>query len=446
MNAIHQLETLKALIEADLAIPTKDQLIFHNGAPCSDASKTLGSYGIRQDDILLVTRNAKRPRSGNSSSTPAAGASSSTAGNRNPTAQAEAFRQELLNNPALLANLSQVLSPLSLIYLIYKQSNQILLPQSSPQLASAALNNPQEFVRLILDIERQKREAQDSRQREMMALEMADPFDMDAQAKIAEAIRLQNVQQNMEHALEYHPEAFGRVTMLYIDVEVNGIPVKAFVDSGAQATILSPDCAEATGLTRLLDTRFQGVAHGVGTAKILGRVHSAPMKVGKHFLPCSFTVMEGKGVDLLFGLDMLKRHQAVIDLSKNVLRINEEEVPFLSEHELPLKARMEMGEGEEEDTGKNKTTTTSTTAPSSSSSTTKPAATSSSSSSSSAPAPTPSTSTKPPTQSTSSPSKPKYSEETIATITALGISRAEAIAALDAANGNPDVAASLLFN
>jgi DNA damage-inducible protein 1 len=43
---------------------------------------------------------------------------------------------------------------------------------------------------------------------------------------------------------------------------------------------------------RLLDTRFSGVARGVGTAKILGRIHSAPMQVADLHLGCSYTVME----------------------------------------------------------------------------------------------------------------------------------------------------------
>jgi DNA damage-inducible protein 1 len=102
--------------------------------------------------------------------------------------------------------------------------------------------------------------------------------------------------------------------MLYINVKVNGHDIQAFVDSGAQSTIISYSMAEKIGILKFMDKRFAGMAVGVGTSKILGRVHAANMEIlGKTFV-CSFTVLEDNKVDLLFGLDNLKRHQCCIDL------------------------------------------------------------------------------------------------------------------------------------
>lgn len=140
-----------------------------------------------------------------------------------------------------------------------------LLRHNNPSMAAALEKSEEEFVQYVGEQQRLKREEQ-----ERMRRLLANPFDEDAQRLIAEEIRKQNVEKNMEAAMEYHPESFGQVSMLYINCKVNGHPVKAFIDSGAQVTIMSKSCAEKCEIMRLMDSRFAGTARGVGVQKISG--------------------------------------------------------------------------------------------------------------------------------------------------------------------------------
>merc|ERR1719229_755709 len=93
---------------------------------------------------------------------------------------------------------------------------------------------------------------------------------------------------------------------------------------------------------RLVDKRFAGIAKGVGTQKIIGRVHMVQIQIEEQFLTSSFSILEEQPMDMLLGLDMLKRHQCCIDLKSNELVIGSADVRtrFLPEAELPECARL----------------------------------------------------------------------------------------------------------
>uniref|UniRef100_A0A665SXJ8 DNA-damage inducible protein 2 n=1 Tax=Echeneis naucrates TaxID=173247 RepID=A0A665SXJ8_ECHNA len=336
-----ELRDFVALCELESGIPAGEIQITYVEQPLKDLTRALGTYGVKDGDVVVLRQADRRPPPTQpafpglphidfrSITVPGTSSSTSQRGAIRPQQQQPqqqrpaqpstpmAFRgssPQGLDDPALLQQM-----------LLSNPHELSLLKERNPPLAEALLSGDLErFTKVLL--EQQQDRAR--REQERIRLLTADPFDLEAQAKIEEDIRQHNVEENMTIAMEEAPESFGQVVMLYINCKVNGHPVKAFVDSGAQMTIMR-----------------------VGTQKIIGRVHLAQVQIEGDFLPCSFSILEDQPMDMLLGLDMLKRHQCSIDLKKSVLVIGTTgtETRFLSEAELPECARLAYGaEGRED--------------------------------------------------------------------------------------------------
>ncbi|CAH1239553.1 DDI2 [Branchiostoma lanceolatum] len=345
-----ELENFKALCEFECGgIPAREIAILNNGVPLRDDKKTLGAFGLKDGDVVVLQRMRNQQQTAPQAQ-PAAtgglpfpmfdfsniqvpGASSSSSSSSQQASRSQrppAAPQRPADEPA---------PPQLLEMLRNSPHDRSLLKERNPPLSEAVeAGDLAKFTEVLT----QQRKERAEKEAQRIRLLTADPFDPEVQRLINEEIQQKNIEENMNVAMEEMPESFGQVVMLYIDCMVNGHPVKAFVDSGAQMTIMSKACAERCNIMRLVDKRWAGIAKGVGTQKIIGRVHVAQIQIRTAFLQSSFSVLEDQPMDMLLGLDMLRRHQCTIDLRKNVLLIGscDTETPFLSEADLPECARL----------------------------------------------------------------------------------------------------------
>ena len=209
--------------------------------------------------------------------------------------------------------------------------------ESDPNLAEAIVSgNDAKLEEIVKQKVNQVEENAKKEQIEYLKLMKADQNDPNVQKKIAEIIRKKNINENLKYAEEFLPETLFTVHMLYINIEINKKKVIALVDTGAQSTIMCKKLAEECDLMNLCDERYQGIATGVGTSKILGVIHAAQLKINEKFLMCKITVIENNAIGCIFGLDNMRSHGCTIDLRKGALLFPSAgiEAKFLSDGEI----------------------------------------------------------------------------------------------------------------
>ncbi|XP_053990123.1 uncharacterized protein LOC128882531 [Hylaeus volcanicus] len=283
-----EFSSFQALVQTEFSTPPNDQQFMYEGDLLHyTPSSTLKSLKLKNDSVLILTHDPLDNKT----------------------------------NPAATDNSSQLMS---LLKLLNQQHVNQLSGSASQTTQNTLTTSPLDSGHL---------QTLNSMHSTMTKL-LSDPLNPQGQELLLKAIQQERIDEALTHAQEYLPESFASVNMLYVTIHLNGVKVNALVDSGAQMTIISESCAERCSLTRLIDKRFQGLASGVGTSSILGRIHLAQIKIGNIFLPISLIVVENSKTDLLFGLDLLRRYECVIDLRHRSLQISQETVEFLTEAEL----------------------------------------------------------------------------------------------------------------
>ena len=313
-----KIETLKYIAEAEFGIPFNDQEIIHNAKFLKEDSKTLKSCSINENDMIILRKKLSLGNFNFGSLSQNTSANTNNINNNNliNTQQPQASNlgsvfentmQMLRNNRGntnlptnnfnsnnnsgnpfggMFSNASQdlrVKSEISNIKDLYLNNPDQLnyLFSIDNVLAEALVSGDEKKLEEL--VKGRIKDYDSKKQKEYtdyMQLANSDSNDLEAQKKIEEIIRMKNIDENMSMAHEYLPESFGHIHMLYINLEINKHNIVGLVDTGAQTTIISEDLARKCGLFNLCDTRYSGVAKGVGVSKIIGVIHAAQIKVG----------------------------------------------------------------------------------------------------------------------------------------------------------------------
>ena len=339
---------LKELLSAIFGIPPTQQ-VFVCGGKELGTSGTINSLGIKDNDLVLIVNTGNRTgaRGGGRGQAAGVGASGGQVGGQVGGQGTDWDRMDLRDV------FQQHTNPQTITRIIRSSENLMKQLQfHNPELAAEMAKDEATALRALrlfmmmnttaATLSSMQKGQVEEKMKERLAKDENDP---EAKEYFAKKKQEGVLEEHYKRTLEEFPESFAPVLMLYIQVEINGTALQAFVDSGAQTSVISGRCAERCGLTPYIDGRFAGKVVGVGNGRTLGRVLYTNMTIEGNYFPISLTVMDDsqglgdKNMEFLLGLDMLKRHQCSIDLVNGRLLFRyqgqQKSTPFLHEKDLP---------------------------------------------------------------------------------------------------------------
>ena len=154
------------------------------------------------------------------------------------------------------------------------------------------------------------------------------PDEIFVQQIISAKKREEKIKQNYLQAYTEIPQVFTPTNMIHITAKINNVPVKFLIDTGAQSSILPLSVPTACGLEDLIDEKYSGVLRGVGTDRIMGRIHYLELTFSCGVYPGSFTICKNDKLEPILGIDMMQSLGLKLDFVKRVLIIGNNEIKF----------------------------------------------------------------------------------------------------------------------
>jgi len=132
-------------------------------------------------------------------------------------------------------------------------------------------------------------------------------------------------QASYEMALNIIPEMLVPINMIILNGEINDIPIKILLDTGASSSIIFNSTIERLNFSDLIDTEEKSELQGIGKEMSLGRLWFVELKLDNNIYPISLIVSNNNinNFDMILGINFLQSYKAQIDFKHRCLTLND---------------------------------------------------------------------------------------------------------------------------